>query len=149
MRGGAAATARTRFAKLLYPQPGHEEDPQAAQGNLHHTTGAVRGEYALAQLWMQWGVAPKAMIGHSLVNMLRLAGRGLFAECRVAYPVGARAHDAGFARRSMLAVRLPEAEAYRSWKKLSIAALNSPGMTVVSGSFRCIDALSPCSKKRK
>ena len=52
---------------LLYPQPGHEEEASRQLKETFITQPALFVvEYALAQLWMQWGVAPKAMIGHSL-----------------------------------------------------------------------------------
>ena len=51
---------------------------------------------------------------------------------------------------AMLAVRLPEAEVVPMLgEKLSIAALNSPGMTVVSGPFDAIDSLSAALEEKK
>ncbi len=51
---------------------------------------------------------------------------------------------------AMLAVRLPEAEVIPMLgEKLSIAALNSPGMTVVSGPFDAIDLLSAALEEKK
>ena len=50
----------------------------------------------------------------------------------------------------MLAVRLPEAEVIPLLgDKLSIAALNSPGMTVVSGPFDAMDALAARLEERR
>ncbi len=68
-------------------------------------------EYALAQLWMQWGVAPKAMIGHSLGEYVAACVAGVFSRNDALRILSARARmmqdlPAG----AMLAVRLPEAE---------------------------------------
>jgi acyl transferase domain-containing protein len=129
---------------ILYPIPAQSE---AATRQLTQTfiTQPVLFviEYALAQVWAQWGVAPQAMIGHSLgeyvaaclANVLSrddalrlLAGR---ARLMQALPPGA-----------MLAVRLPEEEvASRLGAELSIAALNGPSLTVVSGPHEAIHAL--------
>jgi acyl transferase domain-containing protein len=99
-------------------------------------------EYATAQLWLSRGVKPAAMIGHSvgeyvaavlaevmsLEDALRLvAGRARIVQ---ALPLGA-----------MLAVRLPESEATELCHgELSIAAANSPHLSVLSGTFGAIDA---------
>ena len=99
-------------------------------------------EYATAQLWLSRGVKPSAMIGHSvgeyvaavlaevmsLEDALRLvAGRARIVQ---ALPPGA-----------MLAVRLPEKEAAALCNgELSIAAANSPHLSVLSGTFGAIDA---------
>jgi amino acid adenylation domain-containing protein len=98
-------------------------------------------EYALAKLWMSWGVHPRAMIGHSVGEYVAaclagvftleealalVAGRGRLVQ---ALPVGA-----------MLAVRLPE-DKLRSLlpDDLSLAAVNSISLSVVSGPFDAID----------
>ena len=139
---------------LLYPQPGHEEEASRQLKETFITQPALFVvEYALAQLWMQWGVAPKAMIGHSLGEYVAACVAGVFSRNDALHIISARARmmqdlPAG----AMLAVRLPEAEVIpllgdKSF--LSIAALNSPGMTVVSGPFDAIDALSATLEEKK
>jgi glutamate-1-semialdehyde aminotransferase/malonyl CoA-acyl carrier protein transacylase len=108
-------------------------------------------EYALAQLWMQWGVAPKAMIGHSLGEYVAACLAGVFSRNVALRILSARARmmqdlPAG----AMLAVRQPEADVVPLLgEKLSIAGLNSPSMTVVSGPFDAIDALSATLEEKK
>ncbi|HXA85933.1 MAG TPA: aminotransferase class III-fold pyridoxal phosphate-dependent enzyme [Candidatus Dormibacteraeota bacterium] len=137
---------------LLYPQPGHEEDASRQLKETFITQPALFVvEYALAQLWMQWGVAPKAMIGHSLGEYVAACVAGVFSRNVALRILSARARmmqdlPAG----AMLAVRLPEADVIPLLgDKLSIAALNSPGMTVVSGPFDAIDALSATLEEKK
>jgi acyl transferase domain-containing protein len=59
---------------LIYPC---ESDAEGAAEKLKQTAIAQPAlfviEYALAQLWMSWGISPQAMIGHSLGNMSQLA----------------------------------------------------------------------------
>ncbi|HEY0190807.1 MAG TPA: amino acid adenylation domain-containing protein [Kofleriaceae bacterium] len=92
-------------------------------------------EYALARLWMSWGVTPTALIGHSigewvcaaLAEVMSLADAiGLVVER------GRRmqAQPAG----SMLSVRLAAAElSPRLPAGVVIAAENAPGLCVASG----------------
>lgn len=100
-------------------------------------------EYALAKLWMSWGVKPAGMIGHSvgeyvagclagvfmLVDALSLvARRGALVQ---AQPTGA-----------MLAVRTSEGEVSPLLgTELAIAAVNSPTLCVVSGPDHCVEVL--------
>src|SRR5689334_5371588 len=137
---------------LLYPQPSHEEDASRQLKETFITQPALFiVEYALAQLWMQWGVAPKAMIGHSLGEYVAACVAGVFSRNDALRILSVRARmmqdlPAG----AMLAVRLPEAEVLPLvGERLSIAALNSPGMTVVSGPFDAVDALVAVLEEKK
>ncbi|HSK46258.1 MAG TPA: type I polyketide synthase, partial [Candidatus Binatia bacterium] len=137
---------------LLYPQPGHEEDASRQLKETFITQPALFVvEYALAQLWMQWGVAPKAMIGHSLGEYVAACLAGVFSRNDALRILSARSRmmqdlPAG----AMLAVRLPEAEVMPLLgERLSIAALNSPGMTVVSGPFEVVNALVATLEEKK
>jgi acyl transferase domain-containing protein len=137
---------------LLYPQAGHEEEASRQLKETFITQPALFVvEYALAQLWMQWGVAPKAMIGHSLGEYVAACVAGVFSRNVALRILSARARmmqdlPAG----AMLAVRLPEADVFTLLgEKLSVAALNSPGMTVVSGPFDAIDALTSTLEEKK
>jgi phthiocerol/phenolphthiocerol synthesis type-I polyketide synthase E len=130
---------------LLYPEAGQEA---AAARQLRRTSIALPAlfscEYALAKLWMHWGVRPQAMIGHSLgeyvaaclsevlsledaLSLVALRGQ-LFEKL----PPGA-----------MLSVPLPE-EAVKPLldSGLSIAAINAPSFCVVSGGGEALDRLA-------
>ena len=137
---------------LLYPLPGHEQDASRRLKETFITQPAFFVvEYALAQLWMQWGIAPKAMIGHSLGEYVAACIAGVFSRNDALRILSERARmmqelPAG----AMLAVRLPEAEVIPLLgEKLSIAGLNSPGLTVVSGPFDAIDKLAAMLEEKK
>ena len=95
-------------------------------------------EYALAQLWMSWGVRPQAMLGHSIGEFVAACMAGVFSLEDALALVAARGRmmqelPAG----GMLSVRLPEAELRsRLNGHLSLAAVNSPSLCVVAGSVR-------------
>ncbi|HEX2203515.1 MAG TPA: thioester reductase domain-containing protein, partial [Longimicrobium sp.] len=100
-------------------------------------------EYALAKLWMSWGVTPHAMIGHSLGEYAAACLAGVFSLEDALDLVMLR--GALFDRMPegrMLSVQLPEAEARAMLgDRLSVAAVNAPGLTLVSGPEAQIDAL--------
>ena len=100
-------------------------------------------EYALAQLWAEWGVHPTAMIGHSIGEYVAATLAGVFSLEDALMLVCARGKlmqqlPAG----SMLAVPLSEAELRPLiGPGISVAAINSPSTCVVSGPAEAIAAL--------
>ena len=93
--------------------------------------------YALAKLWMSWGIQPQAMLGHSVGEYVAACLAGVFSleDALVLVAERARlvqAQPGGV----MLAVRMPEAELaplLADHRTLSIAAINSPVLCVISG----------------
>ncbi len=91
--------------------------------------------YALAQLWLSWGVRPRAVAGHSVGEYVAACLAGVLTLPDAVRLVTARGRlvqsmPAG----SMLAVPLPEAET-AAWlgPDLTVAAANSTALTVVAG----------------
>ena len=100
-------------------------------------------EYALARLLMRWGVRPRAMIGHSFGEYVAACLAGVMSvEDALALVTlrGRLMQDTP--KGGMLSVPLPEAEVRPLLgEDCSVAALNAPGMCVVSGPAHAIDAL--------
>ncbi len=92
-------------------------------------------EYALAKLWMSWGVRPQAVLGYSLGEYVAACVSGVLSLDDALLLVAERARwidelPAG----SMLAVALPEAEVEPLLgEALSLAAVNGPALCVVAG----------------
>jgi amino acid adenylation domain-containing protein len=92
-------------------------------------------EYALARWWMSLGVAPAAMLGHSVGEFAAATLAGVFAPADAARLVARRgqlmqAQPAG----AMLSVRLAAAAlGERLPAELALAAENAPGTCVVAG----------------
>jgi amino acid adenylation domain-containing protein len=100
-------------------------------------------EYALAKLWMSWGIKPSAMIGHSVGEYVAGCLAGVFTLEDALILIARRAalvqaQPGG----AMLAIRLPEKEVLALLNpELAIAAINSPNLCVVSGSNEAIGKL--------
>ncbi|MGH9851384.1 MAG: type I polyketide synthase, partial [Blastocatellia bacterium] len=101
-------------------------------------------EYALAKLWMSWGVRPDAMIGHSLGEYVAACLAGVFSLRDGLSLVVLRAKlFERLPRGSMLSVSLPESAAAELLdKELSIAAINGPDQCVFSGPVEAIDEMA-------
>lgn len=99
-------------------------------------------EYSLARLLMSWGIKPKAMVGHSIGEYVAACLAGVFSLEGALSLVSARgAMMQELEPGTMLSVPLAENElAPLLPSELSIAVINAPRMTVVSGESSLIDA---------
>ncbi|MCX7514607.1 polyketide synthase [Frateuria sp. STR12] len=98
-------------------------------------------EYALARLWMDTGIVPAAMIGHSVGEFVAATLAGVF-ELDDALRLVARrgALMQALPSGGMLSVRLPLAAlGPRLPSDLSLAAENAPGACVVAGTHAAIE----------
>ncbi|MDZ7967879.1 MAG: SDR family NAD(P)-dependent oxidoreductase [Nostoc sp. DedSLP03] len=132
--------------QILFPK---EQDQETATQQLQQTVITQPAlfvvEYALAQLWMEWGVHPEAMIGHSIGEYVAATIAGVFSLEDALTVVATRGRLMQLLPTgSMLAIPLP-AENVRSLlandASVQIAAINSPSACVVSGSCEAIAAL--------
>jgi amino acid adenylation domain-containing protein len=100
-------------------------------------------EYALARLWASWGLAPTAMIGHSMGEYTAACLAGVFSLDEALRLVVCRGRlFECLLEGGMVSVPLSEAELQPLLgKELSIAAINKPGLCVASGPVAAIDAL--------
>ncbi len=118
----------------LYP-PERERD--AASEKLNQTwltqPALFSIEYSLARWWMSLGIAPAAMVGHSIGEYVAACLAGVFSLNDALDLVAFRGRLIyGLPSGSMLAVPLPAAELHLNGT-LSLAAVNNPRMCVVSG----------------
>ncbi|MEH2206133.1 MAG: SDR family oxidoreductase [Nostoc sp.] len=129
---------------VLYPSA---EKAQEATQKLQQTAITQPAlfviEYALAKLWMAWGVLPEMMIGHSIGEYVAATIAGVFSLEDALGIVAMRGQlmqqlPAG----AMLSVPLPEQEVQQLLEKeISLAASNAPSSCVVSGATEAIDKL--------
>ncbi|MET0396200.1 MAG: amino acid adenylation domain-containing protein [Longimicrobiaceae bacterium] len=107
-------------------------------------------EYALAQLWMSWGVRPRALLGHSLGEYVAacLAGVLRLDDALRLVALRARLVDA-LPAGSMLAVSLGEAALRELLPPgLDLAAVNTPENCVVAGPASELDVFEEMLAER-
>ncbi|WP_310482214.1 polyketide synthase, partial [Chamaesiphon sp. VAR_48_metabat_403] len=130
--------------QLLYPSGVDVATSTELLSQTRYTQPALFTiEYALAQLWQSWGIQPAAAIGHSIGEFVAACLAGVFSLSDALALVAKRGElmwnlPAG----AMLSVRLPAAEV-AAWltPEISIAAINSPALCVVSGTIEAIEKL--------
>ena len=122
--------------EILYPA---DATSAAATEKLKSTEFAQSAifvtEFALAKLWMSWGILPGAMIGHSVGEFVAACLAGVFSLPDALRLVAERGRlMQGVPPGVMLAVRMPEADLRSQLgSEVSIAAVNSPSLCVASG----------------
>ena len=102
-------------------------------------------DYALAQLWMSWGVRPQAMAGHSVGEYVAACLAGVFRLEDALRLVVARGRlMQQLPTGAMLALALPEDEALTlaaAHPGIELAVVNGPALCVVSGPTEAIESL--------
>ncbi|WP_249200274.1 type I polyketide synthase [Thetidibacter halocola] len=100
-------------------------------------------EYALAQMWMGWGIRPAALTGHSMGENTAacLAGIMSFEDCIGLVHLRGSLFDEVPAG-GMLSVALPADDLRpRLGDDLDLGAVNAPALSVASGSQAALDDL--------
>jgi len=130
--------------ELLY---GDEEQDPASGSPLNETwitqPALFATEYALAKLWMAWGIRPDALIGHSVGEFVAACLAGVFSlEDAIALIAERGRLMQELPPGSMLAVPLPEAEVTPLLHPdVDLAAINEPSSCVVAGPTPAIEEL--------
>ena len=127
---------------VLYPTAGQED---AATELLTQTMLAQPAifvvEYALAKLWISWGIQPAAMIGHSIGEFAAACLAGVFSLADALHLVATRGKlMQGLPSGTMLSVRTTADQITSLLNEgVSIAAINAPSLCVVSGATSAIE----------
>jgi non-ribosomal peptide synthase protein (TIGR01720 family) len=138
---------------VIYP-PDDEDAQKDASERLKQTCvtqpALFTVEYALARLWMHWGVRPTGMLGHSIGEYVAACLAGVFSLQDALRLVATRGRlMQALPPGAMLAVPLPVDEARPLLDpSLSIAAINGPDQCVASGPREAIEALHESLARR-
>ena len=126
--------------ELLYPQEITAEAKQRLMSTVAAQPAIFVIEFAMASLWISWGVRPVAMIGHSIGEFVAAVVAGVMSLEDALAIVAARGRlMQDLPGGAMLAVRLPEGEVRPLLGPFTtIAAVNGPSLCVVSGSYESI-----------
>jgi acyl transferase domain-containing protein/acyl carrier protein len=136
---------RVDLRRLLFPPPGEEKVADQRLSQTAVTQPALFTiSYATATLWIEWGVVPAAMIGHSIGEWVAACLAGVVSLEEALVLVAARGRLMNrMPPGAMLSVPLSETE-IEQWldSDLSVAALNASSMSVVSGPRASVEALA-------
>jgi acyl transferase domain-containing protein len=107
-------------------------------------------DFALAQLWIHWGLKPKAVLGYSIGEFTAACIAEVFSLEDVLKIVVKRGDLIdSLPSGAMLAVPLPEKDLLNFTSAgLSVAAVNGPALSVVAGPTDAIEALQRELKSR-
>ncbi len=136
---------------LLYPG---EDDVESASSQLSRPSLALQAlfiiEYALAQLWISWGITPQVLIGHSLGEYVAACLAGVFSlEDALAVVLRRGQLFEQLPEGAMLSVALPEEEVRAMLnEKLSLAAVNGSSHCVISGATKDIEGIEALLKDK-
>ncbi|HEV2705773.1 MAG TPA: beta-ketoacyl synthase N-terminal-like domain-containing protein, partial [Pyrinomonadaceae bacterium] len=138
--------------EIIYPADEQQEEAARQLQQTFITQPALFVvEYALAQLWMKWGVRPQAMIGHSIGEYTAACLSGVFTLEQALALVATRGRMMqSLPTGAMLAVNLPPHEVEPLvGAQLSLAAVNSPSLCVVSGESAAVEELAERLTRRE
>lgn len=138
--------------EILYPEKGRvEEIAQQLKQTAITQPALFILEYALAKLWISWGMTPAAMVGHSIGEYVAANLSGVISLEDALFLVSTRGRLMQQARNgSMLAVQLSEKDIQQLLNpRLSLAAVNAPSLCVVSGEDEDVKQLESDLEKHK
>lgn len=145
---------RLDLTDILYPAADQAASlsPQLEQTSLAQPALFVV-EYALARLWMEWGVHPEAMIGHSIGEYVAACLAGVMSLEDALFLVAMRGRLVQqLPHGKMLALQLAEKDVralLETNERLALAALNSPSLCVVSGPADAVNQLANWCEKNE
>lgn len=129
---------------VLYPEPG----TQSPIDETAYTQPALFSlEYALAQLWLSWGITPSVVLGHSVGEYVAACIAGVFTLEDGLKLIAARGRLMQDCQRGrMVSISGDEetvAKEVRHYaSQVSIAAFNGPDNLVISGNSDAIEQLA-------
>ncbi|MBS0525437.1 MAG: SDR family NAD(P)-dependent oxidoreductase [Proteobacteria bacterium] len=108
-------------------------------------------EYATAELLRSWGISPSAMIGHSVGEFVAATLAGVMSLDDALFLIARRGRLIGSMPRGSMLTVMAQAEAVERFldKDVSLAAVNAPGFTVLSGPSEAIAKIDATLAEKK
>ena len=120
---------------IIFPSSINSETEQKIHNTYYTQPALFMIEYALAKLWMSWGIRPLALIGHSIGEFVAAHLAGVYSLQDGLHLIFSRGRlMSTLPTGSMLSVRSGEEKIISLLPEgLSLAAVNGPNLSVVSG----------------
>jgi len=136
---------------ILYPKNNSSEAETKLKDTQYTQPSLFVVEYALSQLWMSWGVQPTLLCGHSIGEFVAAHLAGVFSLKDALLLVAVRGKlVSNLPSGSMLSVRTTHHSLMEILpKELSMAAVNSDQLCVVSGEDKLIEAFAKTLEKKE
>jgi amino acid adenylation domain-containing protein len=134
----------TDIRQVIMPAAQSQEAEEKLKDTRYTQPALFVTEYALAQLWMSWGIQPSVLCGHSLGEYVAAHLSGVFSLEDALKVVAARGRlISNLPKGNMLSVRATVDTVRRLLlPELSLAAINSKEHCVVSGEDRHIKSFA-------
>ena len=131
----------TDIRAIIYVENTSEEASNILKDTKYTQPALFVTEYALAKLWISWGINPTMLCGHSVGEYVAAQLAGIFSlEDSLKLVANRGRLISGLPSGAMLSVReKSEIVADLLFGDLSIAAINSPRVCVVAGPFDQIE----------
>mgnify|MGYP003608668099 CR=1 FL=1 len=135
--------------EILYPKIATPETEAKLKDTRFTQPALFVTEYALSQLWLNWGIKPTAFCGHSIGEFVAAHLAGIFSLQDALHLIATRGRLVSeLPGGSMLSVRLAEDQLKNILPdNLSIAAINSNAICVVSGEDNMVKEFSKSLKQ--
>ena len=130
--------------EIIYPQVIDENSAEKLKNTFYAQPALFIVEYAMAQLWMSWGIQPNVLIGHSIGEFVAAHLAQVLTLKDALFLISTRAKlVSGAATGGMLTIRIAAEELEEILpQNLSIAAVNSKKLCVVAGENDAIEQFS-------
>ncbi len=137
-------TPQANIADVIYPVVVDETSAQKIKNTFYTQPAIFIMEYAMAKLWMSWGIQPTIFTGHSIGEFVAAHFAGVFSLKDALMLICARAKLVSeVAKGSMLSVRTDASQLQTILPEgLSIAAINSNKLCVVAGPDKLVEAFA-------
>ncbi|WP_317168123.1 aminotransferase class III-fold pyridoxal phosphate-dependent enzyme [Spirosoma taeanense] len=125
----------TDIREVLFPEQRSLVAEERLKNTRYTQPALFVTEYAMAKLWMSWGIEPTVFCGHSIGEFVAAHLAGVFTLADALKLIAVRGKlVSDLPRGSMLSVRMRADDVYSIMPEpLSLAAINSPRLCVVAG----------------
>ncbi|TWI96355.1 amino acid adenylation domain-containing protein [Mucilaginibacter frigoritolerans] len=129
-------TSHASILDIIYQTVINEASQEKIKNTFYAQPAIFIMEYAMAKLWMSWGIKPTIFTGHSIGEFVAAHFAGVFSLKDALFLISTRAKMVSeVAKGSMLSVRI-EADLLATMlpDNISIAAINGNKLCVIAGS---------------